>query len=65
MDKLEQLDLIAHHCLAAHLTCGSDQPVLREILEVVLLELGFRIAALQQKHEADQDNGTLRLQAAN
>jgi hypothetical protein len=51
MDKIEQLDKIADHCLAAHRSCGDDQPALREILEVALLEVGFRIAALQKEHD--------------
>ena len=63
MDKLEQLDLIAYHCLAAHSTCGDDQTALREILEVALLEVGFRIAALHREPEVEEDDEPVRLQA--
>jgi|1185.fasta_scaffold386135_2 hypothetical protein len=65
MDKIEQLDKIADHCLAAHRSCGDDQPALREILEVALLEVGFRIAALQKEHDPDPDLVDDGMQAGN
>lgn len=58
MDSFEQLDTIAHHCLAAHTACGDTQPALKDILEVALLEVGFRIANLYRDQETSPDEVT-------
>jgi hypothetical protein len=50
--------MIADACLAAHEATGDAEPRLRAMIEAVLFELGFRIAAVNKEHGIGPDHPT-------
>jgi hypothetical protein len=64
VDTIRKLDLIAEHCLAARRAAEfADERFIRQLIDLVLFELGSRLAANADRDGSDDAPEPVRAQA--